>query len=150
ASPSTPASASPSAELRRGLEAHAEDRAGVGIFDPDRAALGLDGELAECEAEAAVGARAAIALDEALEHLLAQRGRYAGAGVDDAKLDGRALRDPGEPDRAAGGRVADRVVEQVLENAAHQVGIAADRVRRDLDGDLDLGRPRPRRHRAGD
>src|SRR5262245_64995398 len=92
-------------------EADAEHRARAGVLDPDRTALGLDGELAERQAEAAVGARAGLALHEALEHPLAQRERHAGAGVDDAKLDSRAMRDAGDTDPAGDGRVADGIVE---------------------------------------
>src|SRR6187402_3102333 len=66
----------------------AEYGAGRGVLDPDAAAVGLDGELAEREAQAAAGARAPLlGLREALEHPGPQLRGHAGPRVRDADLD---------------------------------------------------------------
>ena len=74
---------------------HAEDRARLAILDPDAAAVGLDGELAEREAEAAPGPRRLAIADSRPGRSARRSSRAARAGcrarVGDADLDGRRL-----------------------------------------------------------
>jgi hypothetical protein len=52
------------------------------MFDPDSPTVRLDDQLAECQAEAAIGAtRPALALHEALEYALALLGGQTGAKI---------------------------------------------------------------------
>src|SRR6185436_4963653 len=74
---------------------------------------------------AAVGAGAQHAV-EALEDAPALRGRDAGAVVLDAQEYRRGVRRHAHRDLAAGLRVADRVVEEVVQHFLQQEGIAPD------------------------
>src|SRR5262245_55948472 len=77
----------------------AEDGARARVLDPDPAAVGLDGELAEREPEAAAGARPpALRLREALEHAGPQLLGHARPRVRDADLDRGVDRRGGERD----------------------------------------------------
>src|SRR5688572_27796676 len=99
-----------------GIESHYEHGAGLAILDPDLAAVRLDRNLTEGEAEAAIRTRRIRRL-EALEYLVASFGGHAGALVRDPDLVPTVARIDDDLDRASVGRVADRILDEICEHA---------------------------------
>src|SRR5688500_13615876 len=118
----------------RGAELEHEDRAAtlVGV-DPDAAAHGRDEALGEEEAQTGLpgadrpGGR--VAAVELAEDPLLLGVRDPDPLVLDADLDGVLAPARGHGDGAAGGRVANRVVEQVREHLAELVAVGRGRER---------------------
>src|SRR6266487_3197804 len=124
--------------------------------DGNRSVMKLDDPLGEIEAESMPAARADLLAAGAivfLEHPLAVLRRDADALVADADLHlvlGQLFRIQNYP--AAGTAVLDRVVQQVVDGDAEQVLVQPRRtqVRRDLQLDLHLPRPRALAHAVHD
>ncbi|HVN39338.1 MAG TPA: hypothetical protein VMW19_14330 [Myxococcota bacterium] len=113
------------------------------------------GQATEAETETAAHVFAARSLepDVLLEHLRVQLGRNAGTVVVDRELDARFGRlAQRNADPAPGGRVAESIVEQILEHAPHQlaIGLDLDRLARQVEIDCLSARPGHRRERLGD
>ena len=113
-------------ELRQADEERRAARQ-VGL-DPDPPPVGLGREPAEHQAEA-VAARAAIARHVGREDPLGQLGGDAGPRVADAQQDAAAPGRGAELDLDIGrrGRVPDRVLDQVLEQAPHELAVGEQR-----------------------
>ena len=127
------AESSPFSDSRVIRQPHAEDGAGGGVFDPDAPAVGLDGELAERESEPAPAPRddallLRVDLHERVEDLLAHLRRNAVAGVGDADLGAVGALVGGDRDGAVRGRVADRVLDEVREDAPEEVLVGAESI----------------------
>src|SRR6201999_4278377 len=129
-----------------GWQRKADAGAGIRVFEPDAAAVGLDDRAGDRQAEAgAVAVAGRVAAVEGLEDALALARRDALAGVGD--LDLHPTRPALRPhrDAAVGGRVADRVLDQVGEAALPVLGVGlgdllvVGQVRRQVDAAL-LGR----------
>src|SRR3990167_7999350 len=75
-------------------EPRAEQGAGGGVLDLDRPAMGLDGDLAERQPEAAVLVADAVAGLEPLEDVGAPIGHHAGAAIAGAQIGGAGGRPP--------------------------------------------------------
>ena len=67
-----------------------------------------------------------VGAEEALEDAALHRFRDTGAGVADRYLPAGVVVAHGDVDGAVGGRVFDRVVEQIEEDAAEQIGVAGE------------------------
>src|SRR6201999_4099330 len=103
-----------------GWQRKADAGAGIRVFEPDAAAVGLDDRAGDRQPEAgAVAVAGRVAAVEGLEDPLALARRDALAGVGD--LDLHPARPALRPhrDAAVGRRVADRVLDQVVEDALH-------------------------------
>src|SRR3954452_84942 len=120
-------------------QSEAEPRAAaLAALEPDAAALRLDERTGDREPEAGAlaGSRRArtVAAPEPVEDASLRPGRHAVAGVLDGDLDLVGMVGGGDGDRAVGGRMAERVREQVVEDPL-DVGAVAGR--------LDAGRQPP-------
>src|SRR6201999_2817915 len=116
-----------------GWQRKADAGAGIRVFEPDAAAVGLDDRAGDRQAETgAVTVAGRVAAVEGVEDALVLARRDALAGVGDLDLD------PARPalrphrDAAVGGGVADRVLDQVVEDALHLLRVV-------LGDDLPLG-----------
>ena len=98
--------------------------------------------LDDCEAQSRPVAHGADGTVKALEHLLALRVRYADAGIVDAEV-GIAVNDAApQCHRAATGRVAQCVVDQVGEHFREQRFVADDACGLELEAQIDVSRNR--------
>ncbi len=105
----------------------------------------LGDALDDRKAEAGAGALRRRAAVEAVEHPLALVRRYAGTAVLDLEQRLAAARVDAHLHRAAFGRVAQRVVDQVAEQGAPRIGVAGDRRRRGaIESQIDAPRMRHR------
>src|SRR5262245_61938005 len=108
-------------------EPDAEDGARVAVFYADRAAVRFHRQAAEREPEAAIapGSEPLLggALNERLEHALALVRRDAAALIGNTQQRGPLARARADADRRAGGSVANRIVHEVLERTAQQIGV---------------------------
>src|SRR5437870_581745 len=93
----------------------------------DAPAVRLDDVAHDRQSEPRRPADALVALDEAVEDAFLLIGRDPAAGVADRDDDGPVRRRGLDAHRAAGGRVAERVREQVGERPGELRGIACDR-----------------------
>src|SRR5215203_5686307 len=95
---------------------------GARIRHGDGSAVGLDGDLAERQSETATDAIAVLvgAPVVAIEDLHAKLGRDAAARVGDTQDDTRFVATRSDGDRGAARRVPDRVLDEVLEDAAKE------------------------------
>src|SRR6185436_3228973 len=107
---------------------HPEGRPLGRVEHADRPSVCLDGDLAERQTETAAGRLPRpfpIHTEVAIEDPLADLCRHTRALVGDPDLDPVVFGD-GDRDRATVGRVADRVVDEVLEDATEERLVRVD------------------------